>query len=167
MAVAMTNGLWIHKIDRCGGPVRIIETAKRLKASHIIVKSRDGASSYRANRKMLQSLSLTARMSGLDVWRWSWVRSMSPGKGMAYIEDQAKLLAQDAHQTGADLGGEPDSLGLAAAQGRRRTPDSKVIQAHVQKKSQPGLDLFEHLIGNGHLPGCQYIDGRRSIGGSS
>jgi len=97
----MTNGLWIHKIDRCGGPVRIIDTAKRLKASHIIVKSRDGASSYKANRKMLKSLSLTARMSGLDIWLWSWVRAMSPGKGQAYVEDQAMLLAQDAHQAGA------------------------------------------------------------------
>ena len=99
----MTNGLWVHKIDRCGGPVRIIEMAKRLKAGHIIIKSRDGMSSYKSNRAMLQPLSLTSRMAGLDVWLWSWVRSMSPGKGVAYVEDQAKLLAQDAYQTGANV----------------------------------------------------------------
>ena len=99
----MTNGLWVHKIHRSGGPVAIVEKAKRIGADHVIVKSRDGLSAYKHNHPILQSFSLMAQMSGLDVWLWTWARPMSPGKGISYVEDQAKLLAQDAHQTRAKV----------------------------------------------------------------
>jgi len=99
----MVDGLWVHKIDRSGGPIQIVEQAKALNAKHVIIKSRDGLSPYKPNYPMLQSFSTLASMSGLDVWLWTWARALSPGKGMSYVEDQAKLLAQDAHQTKAKV----------------------------------------------------------------
>ena len=95
--MVMENGLWVHKIPKCGGPLGVVTKAKQLKASHVIIKSRDGLSSYRANRSTIETTSITATMAGLDVWLWTWARPYSPTKGLDYVTDQAKLLAQDAH----------------------------------------------------------------------
>ena len=93
----MENGLWVHKIQPSGGPVRIVEKAKALGAKHIIVKSRDGLSQYKHNQSYhLEPFSMMSRMTGIDFWLWAWVRPISAGKGISYVEDQAKLLAQDA-----------------------------------------------------------------------
>ena len=94
----MTNGLWVHQIPRCGGALGVIEKAKAIDASHIIVKSRDGRSAYKKNRGLITSLSVAANMGGLDVWLWTWARPYAPMQGLDYVTDQAKLLAQDARQ---------------------------------------------------------------------
>lgn len=99
----MTTGLWVHKTPACGGPLAAIGKAKRIGASHLIVKARDGMSVYRPNKPTLDSLALSSRISGVDIWLWAWVRSMSPGKGRSYVEDQAMLLAQDARLTKAKV----------------------------------------------------------------
>ena len=99
----MTNGLWVHKIPKCGGPLGVIEKAKRLGVSHIIVKSRDGLSAYGHNRDLIAPLAITANVAGIDTWLWTWARPYAPLKGVDYVTDQAKLLAQDAHQHGAKV----------------------------------------------------------------
>ena len=55
---------------------------------------------------------------------------------------------QHADQPGADLGGQPDPLRLAAGQGRRRPVQRQVVQPDVEQESQPGVDLLEHPFGD-------------------
>jgi len=99
----MKNGLWVHQIPKCGGVLGVIEKARAIDASHIIIKSRDGKSSYKKNRGMIRPLSVAATMAGLDIWLWTWARPYAPLQGIEYVEDQAKLLAQDAHENGAKV----------------------------------------------------------------
>jgi hypothetical protein len=49
---------------------------------------------------------------------------------------------QHTHQPRADLGGQPDALGLAAGQGSCRPLQGEVIQPDVDQEAQAGLDLF-------------------------
>ena len=60
------------------------------------------------------------------------------------------------HQGGADLGGQPDALALAAGQGSRPAGEGQVPQAHALQKAQPLPDLLEdggadHLVPLGNL----------------
>jgi len=97
----MSDGLWVHQIPRSGGGQAIVSAAKQIGAKHVIVKARDGLSSYRKNRGLISPLALVARVAGVDTWLWTWARPYAPLKGMEYVIDQAKLLAQDAHEHGA------------------------------------------------------------------
>ena len=47
-----------------------------------------------------------------------------------------------AHQTGTDLGGQSDALGLASGQGSGSPGQGQIVQAHVDQEIDPGLDLF-------------------------
>ena len=79
-----------------------------------------------------------------------------PGEGLdqaavvALVQADGRLVqdVQHAHQAGADLGGQPDALRLAAGQGGGRALQVQVLQADVQQEGQPGLDLLEHLVGD-------------------
>ena len=55
---------------------------------------------------------------------------------------------QHADQPGADLGGQPDPLRLAAGQRRRRPVQRQVVQADVEQEAEPGVDLLEHPPGD-------------------
>ncbi len=55
---------------------------------------------------------------------------------------------QYAHQTGADLGGQPDALRLAAGQRARAARQREVVQPHVPQEAQPGVDLLQDEPGN-------------------
>src|SRR5699024_10434571 len=56
---------------------------------------------------------------------------------------------QHAHQARADLGGQPDPLGFAAGEGGRCAGHGQVAQADVEQEPEPGVDLPEHLGGDG------------------
>ena len=62
---------------------------------------------------------------------------------------------EHADQPGADLGGQPDPLRLAAGQRARSTRQRQVLQPDVEQEAQPRLDLLEHLAGDRLLAGAQ------------
>ena len=55
---------------------------------------------------------------------------------------------QHPDQTGTDLGGQPDTLRLAAGERARSPGQRQVVQSDVEQEAQPGLHLFEHLPGD-------------------
>ena len=76
---------------------------------------------------------------------------------VALVQPDGRLVedVEHTHQAGADLGGQPDALRLAAGERPRRPPERQVVQADVEQEAQPGLDLLEHLAGDGGLAGAQ------------
>ena len=66
------------------------------------------------------------------------------------VQPDGRLVehVQHADQAGADLGGEPDALRLAAGQGRRRPVEGEVVQPDVEQEAEPGVDLLEHPLGD-------------------
>ncbi len=62
---------------------------------------------------------------------------------------------QDSHETGADLGGQPDPLPFAARKGCRSAIQGQVIQAHVYQKFQAVVDFLEDAAGDLALAGGQ------------
>ena len=58
---------------------------------------------------------------------------------------------QHAHQGRTDLGGQPDTLALAAGKGSRRAGERQIAQSHIRQELQAGLDLLDDLLGHhGH-----------------
>ena len=55
---------------------------------------------------------------------------------------------EHADQAGADLGGQPDPLRLAAGQRAGRPVERQVVQADVEQEAEPGVDLLEHPLGD-------------------
>ncbi len=53
---------------------------------------------------------------------------------------------EDTDETGADLGGQPDPLGLATRQRAAGTVEGEVVEAHVEQELQPLVDLLEHAL---------------------
>ena len=49
---------------------------------------------------------------------------------------------QNAHEGGADLGGKPNALCLAARKRPRLAGEVHIIQSHVDKEAQAGTDLL-------------------------
>ncbi len=58
---------------------------------------------------------------------------------------------QNAHKTGADLGGEPDTLALAAGKRSRGPGQREISQANALQKSQSGFYFLYDPLGNKHL----------------
>ena len=58
---------------------------------------------------------------------------------------------QHPHEGGADLGGQPDALALAAGQGARLTAEGQVLEPYRAQEAQPGADLLQDLVGDHHL----------------
>ena len=73
---------------------------------------------------------------------------------VALVQPDRRLVqhVEHADQAGADLGGEPDPLRLAAGEGGRRPVERQVVQADVEQEAQPGVDLLEHPLGDHLLP---------------
>ena len=59
---------------------------------------------------------------------------------------------QHADQAGADLGGEPDPLRLAARQRGGRPVEREVVEPHVEQEAEAGVDLLEDEPGDRHVP---------------
>ena len=58
---------------------------------------------------------------------------------------------QHPHQGRTDLGGQPDTLALAAGKGSRRAGQGQIAQSHIRQELQAGLDLLDDLLGHhGH-----------------
>ena len=76
------------------------------------------------------------------------VSLVQPDRGL--VQD-----VEDAHQPRADLGGQPDPLGLAPGQRPRRPVEGQVVQADVEQEVQSLLDLLEHPLGDLPLAGRQ------------
>ena len=66
------------------------------------------------------------------------------------VQADARLVQHVQHpdQAGADLGGEPDPLRLAAGQAAGRPAQREVVQADVEQEPQPLVDLLEHPLGD-------------------
>ena len=54
----------------------------------------------------------------------------------------------DAHQSGTNLTGQTNTLGLAAGQGFRAALQGQVFQPHVDQKLQAVADFLENLVGD-------------------
>ncbi len=69
---------------------------------------------------------------------------------VALVEPDRRLVedVHDAGEPGADLGGEPDALGLAAGQGLRRTIEREVFEPHVHQEGEPRRDLVDDPLGD-------------------
>ena len=59
---------------------------------------------------------------------------------------------EDAHQTGADLGGQPDALGLSPGERAGAAVQAQVAHAHRLEEGQPLPDLLEHPRSDQPLP---------------
>ncbi len=57
---------------------------------------------------------------------------------------------EHAHEAGADLGREPDALGLAAGERRRAAVERQVVEADLDEEVEAGADLLDDLVGD-HL----------------
>ena len=66
---------------------------------------------------------------------------MQPYRGL--VED-----VHHAHQAGADLAGQPYSLGFTAGQRLRAAVQRQVVQAHVRQEAQPVANLLHDPVGN-------------------
>ena len=55
---------------------------------------------------------------------------------------------QHPHQTGADLGGQADTLALTAGESGGAAAQSQVLQSHAAQEPQPGADFLEDLVRN-------------------
>ena len=76
---------------------------------------------------------------------------------VALVEADRGLVedVEDADQAGADLGGQPDALGLAAGERAGRAVEGEVVEADVEQEVEPLLDLLEHPLADLPLAGGQ------------
>ena len=72
---------------------------------------------------------------------------------VALVQADARFVehVEDPDQAGADLGGQPDALGLAAGQGPALAVQGQVVQPHVDQEPQAAADLLEDLVGDALL----------------
>ena len=79
-----------------------------------------------------------------------------PGQGLdepvvvALVQADARLVehVEDADEAGADLGGQPDALRLAAGERARRAVEGEVVEADVEQEAEPGVDLLDDPLGD-------------------
>lgn len=69
---------------------------------------------------------------------------------VALVQTDRRLVehVEDTDETGADLGGEPDSLGFTTGQGGGGASESEVVEAHVEQEAEPCLHFLEDLTGD-------------------
>ena len=67
---------------------------------------------------------------------------------VALVQPDRRLVedVEHADQPGADLGGEPDALRLAAGQRGGGAVEREVVQADVDEEAEPGVDLLQHPL---------------------
>ena len=80
------------------------------------------------------------------------------------VQPDARLVQHVEHpdQPGADLGGQPDPLRLAAGQAGGGSAERQVVQADVEQELEPLVDLLEHPLGDLPLPLAQLAAGAGS-----
>ena len=85
---------------------------------------------------------------------------------VALVQPDRRLVedVEDADQAGADLGREPDPLGLAAGQRAGGPVEREVVEADVEEEVEPLLDLLEHPLADLALAGAQ-VDVAQEVGG--
>ncbi len=66
------------------------------------------------------------------------------------MQPDGRLVQHVQHpdQPRADLGGQPDPLGLAARQRGRRAVQGQVVQPHVEQEAHPGVDFLHDPLGD-------------------
>jgi hypothetical protein len=64
---------------------------------------------------------------------------------VALVQPDGGLVedVEDADESGPDLGGEPDALGLAARERAGRAVEGEVLETDVEQELQPRPDLLE------------------------
>ena len=69
---------------------------------------------------------------------------------VALVQADRRLVEDVEHpdQAGADLGGQPDALGLAAGERAGRPVEREVVEADVEQEPEPGVDLLDHPLGD-------------------
>ena len=69
---------------------------------------------------------------------------------VALVEADGRLVqdVEHAHQAGADLGGQPDALPLAAGEGAGGAVEGEVVEPHVHQEVEPLADLLEDPAGD-------------------
>ena len=86
--------------------------------------------------------------------------------GVARVQADGGLVQDVAHalQIGAELGGNPDALGLAAGEGRRGPVQAQVFEAHLFEEIQPCADLREDVAGDLGLAAGE-LESAKQLGG--
>ena len=66
------------------------------------------------------------------------------------VQSDGRLIKniQNPHETGADLGCEPDTLAFATGKGAGAASEGQIIQSHISKERKPALDLLDDLTGD-------------------
>ncbi len=69
---------------------------------------------------------------------------------VALMQTDGRLVedVQHAYESGADLGGQADALGLAAGERAGRAVQREVVQADVDQEPQSFVDLLQHALGD-------------------
>ena len=69
---------------------------------------------------------------------------------VALVEADAGLVehVENTDQARADLGGQPDALGLTTGESGGRPRQREVVEADVEEEPEPLLDLLEHPLGD-------------------
>ena len=85
---------------------------------------------------------------------------------VALVQADRRLVedVEDADQAGADLGGQPDPLRLAAGQRAGRPVEREVVEADVEQEVEPLLDLLEHPLADLLLARRQ-VERAQEVGG--
>ena len=95
---------------------------------------------------------------------------------VALVQTDGRLVehVEHADQAGADLGGEPDALRLAAGECPGGAVEGEVVEPDVEQEAEPLVDLLEHPLADlalavGHLQRRQVLGGlpdrqRRDLG---
>ncbi len=76
---------------------------------------------------------------------------------VALVQADGRLVedVEDSDESGADLGGEADALGLTTGERARRAVQREVVQADVDQEPQPLIDLLQHALGDLLVAGAQ------------
>ena len=61
------------------------------------------------------------------------------------------------HETGPDLGGQPDSLGFSSRQGARITGQIEIIQSHIHQEAESGMNFIDDLLADDQVPLGRFI----------
>src|SRR4029079_8752110 len=84
---------------------------------------------------------------------------------VALVEPDRRLVedVEDADQARADLGGQPDALGLAAAERARGPVEGEVVETDVEEEVETLEDLLEHPLADLPLPRAE-LHGAEVVG---
>ncbi len=76
---------------------------------------------------------------------------------VALVQTDRRLVenVQDADESGADLGGQADALGLAAGERAGRPVQGEVVQTDVDQEPQSFVDLLQHPLGDLLVAGAE------------